>query len=658
MRHNLIYQIAALMLALFAFIMAARVSDSVFERLPHLEDELAYLFQARVFANGDVVAEIPDNSRAYWQPFIINYRETLDNGDEIANRVGKYAPGWPLLLSLGIHMGGQLWVINALLSMLTVAVVYRIGREVYNADVGLIAAALTAFSPMALLLNATLMAHTAALFCITLFIWAYWRLTQKRNALRWGLVAGVALGAMLAMRPLSAAATVLPFVLWSGTRLLRTFFLDRPQTLPTLYPLLAISFPAIIISLMTPWFNYTVTGDPTHNLYREVWDYDRVGFGEGYGRNGHTIIKGVSHTRYDLSLTSADLFGWTIEARPQDATPTNAGLDNVLTYPFRLTARLLEEAIRWRPGSITTDGTLDERYDAHFTTSARYLPEVVGMGVFVVMAGVLVGFRRWWLWLLAGMVIAWFAQPVITDASFLTEQADQVWQWVFVGIGLTLLQGVMLALRPEEDRESTWTWLLFMVGFTLIVAHLAYWVGSQRYSTRYYFEALTAFCLLGGVALSWIVQQARRLHPIIGVSIAYIAFGGLLLWSLLGYSQPRISVLYQFNYVTADVIEKVDARRVDDAPILVIAELAPEGRNTWRGTGTLMGLTDPYFKSDMIVAWNYAGTTAHRQRLIDQHPGRQVIDITYNFESSWFTNCAPGAVIAADVPVDCLLNPE
>jgi hypothetical protein len=71
-------------LALLAFGLSAVLSNTVFERLPHLEDEVAYLFQARTLAGGQLVVETPQPRLAYWQPFIVDYE---------GNRFGKYLPG-------------------------------------------------------------------------------------------------------------------------------------------------------------------------------------------------------------------------------------------------------------------------------------------------------------------------------------------------------------------------------------------------------------------------------------------------------------------------------------------------------------------------------------------------------------------------------------
>src|SRR3990172_3161346 len=103
--------------AFFSFAASAIVSRTVFERLPHLEDEFAYLYQARIFAHGDITIATPEPVRAYWQPFLLS----LDG-----KRFGKYTPGWPLVLAAGAGVN-QPWIVSAWLAMLTAALAYRLG---------------------------------------------------------------------------------------------------------------------------------------------------------------------------------------------------------------------------------------------------------------------------------------------------------------------------------------------------------------------------------------------------------------------------------------------------------------------------------------------------------------------------------------------------
>lgn len=572
-------------LVLFAFGMAALVNRSVFERLPHLEDEYAYIFQARVFARGDIVMEIPETRRAFWQPFVIDYP---DNN----SRFGKYSPGWPALLAVGEWLG-QLWFINAAFAALTVAVVYRLGREVFNADTGTIAAALTAFSPMALLLNASYMGHTSALFFFTLFMYAYWRM-DRTGSVRWGLLAGLALGVLIVNRPLSALGVALPFILWSGLKTIRAALASHLWT--TIKPYLALAAVALVIAGFLPLYNYAATGDAGKNLYTLVWSYDRIGFGECCGRSGHTIVKGIRHTRFDLSLFAADLFGWQI-------TPVTAEIQD------------------------------------HLRTASDFYP-VLGLSLFILPFGLWIGFRRWWMrgWLL--VMLFWLLFPLLRDMAFIRGlpriggeyQSDPLWLWLAAGAIPFLTAPIAIGKQP--DRQTTWTWLLLAVFVGLVSVHLAYWVGSQRYSTRYYFETLTALSLIAALPLAWIIQRLRKLSPLAPVS-AYGAIGVLLLWSLYTYSTPRIESLYRYNQVSGEMLEAVEERRIDDRPVLIL--ISAESVR-WRAYGALMAMTGPYRDTDIVAAWDYSAGGSARQEILDQFAGRQLIEMEADGNDSWFVD--------------------
>ncbi|NWF67666.1 MAG: glycosyltransferase family 39 protein [Chloroflexi bacterium] len=604
------HTLIAILLVLFAFGMAAIISDRVFERLPHLEDEMAYLFQARVFARGEVVLDSPNPRRAFWIPFVIDF---APNGEDL-QRFGKYTPGWPLLLALGINLG-QWWVVNAFFAGLTVALVYRLGRELFNSDVGLMAAALVAFSPMALLLNATLMNHTSALFFTVLFMYAFWRLERTadqrgnarlRPAVWWGLVAGAALGMVAISRPLTAVALALPFVVRSGGWLIERVCAAYRQRrekiggdgrfLLTLRPLLLVGLVAILISLAIPAFNRAATGDPLQNLYTLVWEYDRVGFGAGYGRNGHMLEKGLRHARFDLSLLAADLFGWQI-------TPFSAG-QGLQLAPF--TPELQE----------------------HVRTNAGYFP-VWGMSWLLLPFGLLVGFwgRRA---LLVGCWAALSGIALIRTVNAAPEiLQNPSFSWTWIGVALLWINWPVLLFRSRRER---WVWLLLALPLTIIVVQMMYWIGSQLYSTRYFFEALAAMALLSALPLAWLARRFARLK--------FAVYGGLLLallYSLYAYSMPRIGALYGFNAINREVIEAVQARMTNGQPALVLITGPGSGDNRvrWRALAALNVVTSPYFDSPIVAAWNFGDETT-RQQILDLFPGRQLIEMRAQRDRAWF----------------------
>lgn len=576
-----LYQLTALALVLFSFGMSALISRGVFERLPHLEDEVAYLYQAKIFARGQIVVETPQPRRAYWQPFVIDYSAT-------GNRFGKYTPGWPLVLALGVQLG-QAWVINAFLAALTVALVYRLGGEIFSRDVGLIASALVAFSPMALLLNGTLMGHTAALWFTLLFMYAYWRMEQGRAPHRWAIIGGVALGMVVISRPLTAIAIAAPFVVMSAQRVLKAVpSLLRQRHIALITPHLLLALATALISLAIPLFNATATGDPAKNLYTLVWNYDRIGFGECCGRNVHRLEKAFNHTRFDLSLTAADLFGWQIE--PVNNAMRDHWLNEADTYPGTGLSHLL-------------------------------LP--LGVWVGITAGG---GWRRGrWLVLWAIVMLSWYfgARGLPSDVL---SRPDFSWLWVLVALG-----GILLPLWWINAPRPRWTWVLWSLVLGIILVQMTYWIGSQRYSTRYYYEALAAAALLAALPIAWLARRAPRRWWV------YIPFAAILLYSLYAYSTPRINVLYRYNRIGAEVIAEVNARR-DGQPALVIVTGpgSGDGQVRWRAMGSLMAVTSPFLDSDIVVAWNYADGV--REQIIARFPDRRIIEMNATGNEAWFVD--------------------
>jgi 4-amino-4-deoxy-L-arabinose transferase-like glycosyltransferase len=601
------YHVAALALALLSFALAAFISRAVFERLPHLEDEVAYLFQAQVYARGELTIAVPVPRDPFWRPFVVNNQPS-------GQWFSKYTPGWSAWLALGIILQTP-WFINASFAMLTVVLTYQLGREIFNRDVGLIAAALLTFSPIALLLSGTLMGHTSALFFVTLFLYAHWRLSRPRPLRRqvlWGLLAGFALGMLVVNRPLTGIAISLPLILWSGIRLVLRLLSSPRAAWRALMPLLGLSVVTVIIALAIPIYNNAAVGDPTQNLYTLVWDYDQVGFGECCGRSGHTIRKGVQFMRYDLSLLAADLFGWQVEP----VTP------------------LMQQYLTGRP----PEGITPDAYWLGF-----------GWSWLLILPGIIIGYRgKWWAWLWAVNVVVWIAW---LPSAF--KNSLDIWL-VFGGIlALAPLIFVASLQADEGDPQPAWTWLLLSIGVALVTAHLAYWIGSQRYSTRYYFEMIVGLCILSAIPLAWIMQKRPALKPVV-----YIGLAAVCLWSLISYSTPRIDALRDFNRVDQTLIREVNKRRQNpDQPVLVIVNAKGA---SWRSYGALMTSTSPFLDSDIVAAYDNQ-SSGLRERILEMFPDREIIEMgatdARGGDHSWFFDTCPEGVDKLEVGACPIANP-
>lgn len=311
----------ALLLSFLAVLVAYLVADRVFERMPHIEDEVAYVWQATAIAKGYLTLPTPPAPKSFLVPFVVDY-----NGQ----RFGKYPLGWPALMAAGVFLGGRS-LVNPLLAGLGVWLTYRLGKRTFGETVGLLAAALTITSPFFMMNSGSLLAHPFGLVlsaAFALFWLDAWDATGTgfvripggiSISRRWPstLAAALSLGLLAITRPFTAIAVSLPFGLHGmyllirgvGNTVSRSDASSRWKTRRRL-----LVFGAIVLAFVSIHFiwQYAVTGDPLLNPYTLWWPYDKVGLGPGYGHTeaGHNLNQAWVNTRFSLLVGSYDLFGW------------------------------------------------------------------------------------------------------------------------------------------------------------------------------------------------------------------------------------------------------------------------------------------------------------------------------------------------------------
>jgi hypothetical protein len=384
----------------------------------------------------------------------------------------------------------------------------------------------------------------------------------------------------------------------------------------TLKPLLMLATFTLLFASSIPLFSYIATGDSSQNLYELVWEYDKIGFGECCGRNGHTLEKGFNHAGFDLTLTASDLFGWQI-------------------------------------APITPEIT------EHLQTQGDDLP-VRGYSFILLPIGVLIGLLafgremkrvsglRWrmlmlFIWTL--VVLIWVALPKnlnreigdTTVAQVLNTTTDIIrdphfaWLWFRVAMVL-LLAPLLIWGRWRHIPQIPYTWLLLSIVLGIVLVQMLYWIGSQRYSTRYYYEALTAAALITALPIAWLARKTSR-PLVIGAMLL------LCVATLYHYSTPRIMALYRFNFISPELIEGVEERHMDDRPVLVLVtgDSSGENRVSWRAYAALMAVTNPYLDSEIVGARDY-GTAGMREEIIAQFPDRQIIEVHAAGNDAWFVD--------------------
>ncbi len=287
-----------ILLSLLAVVFSYWIARRYYENLAHLEDEMAYVWQAEVIARGHLTTPSPAQPDSFLWPFVVDY-----NGQ----RFGKYPPGWPALLAVGERFG-QRDLVNPLLAGLAIWLIYRLGKRTLGENIGLLASALTLLSPFFLVNSASLLSHPFGLVLSAGFAlaWleAFGRPTSARPWLA-TLTAGILLGVMVLTRPFTALAVALPFGVHGLYLLARGDWSVRRRVL-------SLGAAAGMIGLLYFAWQYTVTGNALLNPYILWWPYDQIGFGPGHGKNplGHTLAQAWINTRFSLQVGSWDLFGW------------------------------------------------------------------------------------------------------------------------------------------------------------------------------------------------------------------------------------------------------------------------------------------------------------------------------------------------------------
>ncbi len=288
----------ASILSLLAVLAGFLVHDRVFERMAHIEDEMAYVWQAQAIAGGRLTLPSPPFPKSFLIPFVVDYH---------GQRFGKYPLGWPVMLAVGEKLGLR-FLVNPLLAGLGVWLTFRLGKRLFGETVGLLATGLTLTSPFFLMNSGSLLSHPFGLVMSAAFAlaWleAFWQPMHRQPWLP-TLTAAGALGVLALSRPFTAVCVALPFGIHGLYLLAHGDGAIRRR-------LMALALIALLMASLHFVWQYAVTGDPLLNPYTLWWPYDQIGFGPGHGHldTGHTLYQAWINTRFSLYVGRFDLFGW------------------------------------------------------------------------------------------------------------------------------------------------------------------------------------------------------------------------------------------------------------------------------------------------------------------------------------------------------------
>ena len=291
--------------ALWVVVVSSLLAWVVFERVPHLHDEVAYTYQAKYLAAGRLYLEPPPEPKAF---------ETEFSMQDDKKWYVATTPGWPAVLALGYLIGAP-WLINPLLGGVAILLAHALVRRLYDVDVADGAVLLLAGSPWLLFLSASLMPHPLTLAFSLLGLLGVVRARNEGSAI-WGGVAGLAIGAMLHVRPLDAVILALVAGIW---------WLSAGWSRLGLKPLAAAAVAGVAMTFLFLAYNRAITGDPSYppiNKFTDTRYYpggNRLGFGKDIGNFGWTELDPLPghgprdvfvNTNINLYLLNFELFGW------------------------------------------------------------------------------------------------------------------------------------------------------------------------------------------------------------------------------------------------------------------------------------------------------------------------------------------------------------
>ena len=269
---------------------AAFIAWWAFAANPHSVDEMAQLFQGRVFLAGRLAAPPPDPPAA----FMFMHTWIVPAG-----WVSQFPPVHSLLLAVGMGVGLE-WLVNPILGGASLVLVFVLARGLYGRRTALLAAVLWATSAWTLTMSATYMNHVSAVV-FALGAWTL-ALALRRPRRHHFLLAGLSLGAVGAVRPLDAVAAAVPIGVW---------ILARRRWRAAGW----VGLGGLVVVALFALFNWRVFGHPLELGYLALYGQEqRMGFHTDVWGLDFTPLVALGHLAAAVRRLHIYLFEWPIPA--------------------------------------------------------------------------------------------------------------------------------------------------------------------------------------------------------------------------------------------------------------------------------------------------------------------------------------------------------
>ncbi|MBI3037745.1 hypothetical protein HYY75_01655, partial [bacterium] len=267
--------------------------------VPHVVDEIAQDWQARIFAGGKLFSTpnpAPEGQRV---PFSATKDGIL---------ITQYTPGWSLFLAVG-HIVQLPWAVNTFLGFLILTLLSKLAKDFFDETSGKFSLILGASSPFLILESASYMNHVSVLALFLTVLYALQKVRHLHSSgknrgsyILWGFLTGIIVGFIPMVRPLEG---LLVFFIFGGFLL----FSELREK---------VSF-LCLLSMLAGWivssgfhfsYNYLVSGSPFITAYEWVWeDQVHLGFGNTNPHCFHSFSHAVQNAWDNISGLGIYLLG-------------------------------------------------------------------------------------------------------------------------------------------------------------------------------------------------------------------------------------------------------------------------------------------------------------------------------------------------------------
>lgn len=226
--------------------------------LSNWADTISYFTQARIFADGQLAVTSPAPHEFFDTPYMFTQGRTFS----------KYPPGWSALLAMGIW-GRMPWILNPLITVLTLVAVFQLGRHIYDDETAAMAAGLMAVSVHVVYHATTYFSEPLGMLLAALGILTALK-ALRSGSIPAGFLAGCCWGALFLVRPYTALALALPVAVWGLPLLLKR---------PRFGFVVAGLIPFAGLVALHLWYNRLSTGSAFTFPFSLYNAHDRLGFG-------------------------------------------------------------------------------------------------------------------------------------------------------------------------------------------------------------------------------------------------------------------------------------------------------------------------------------------------------------------------------------------